>query len=277
MTSCPPSPGTPAACADIAATLHSNIEIAPGFRRMKLIYKTGGVLFAPGQFFQLQIQPGGLSPLLRRPFAPSEVTPEGLAFVYAVVGEGTRAMEDLPFGHTVRLLAPLGTGYVLPEPGTAAVLVGGGCGTPSLRHLADILRQRGTPVYSVIGARNACTLLEVGALRELSSDTLLVTDDGSEGLRGTSVDGFRAVLDRIDEPRVEVFACGPYAMLRALACATTGLGVRCQVSLEARMACGFGACMGCAVKVRADSPEGYAYKRVCHDGPVFDAEELVWD
>lgn len=264
-------------CYDIPATVQSNIEIAPGFHRMKLMHESPQLHFEPGQFFQLQIQVGALSPLLRRPFAPSEVTPESVTFVYAVVGDGTHAMAALPFGHAVRILAPLGHGYTPPPAGTAAVLVGGGCGTPNLRHLAVELRDRGTPVYSIIGARSACTLLEVRPLCDLSKETLVATDDGSEGICGTSIDAFRALLDRIREPRYEVFACGPYPMLRALYDATAPLGVRCQVSLEERMACGFGACMGCAVKVCADTPEGYIYKRVCHDGPVFDAEDLVWD
>jgi len=216
-------------------------------------------------------------PLLRRPFAPSEITRSGFAFVYAVVGQGTEAMTRLANGATAQVLGPLGNGYALPKQGGRAVLVGGGCGTPSLRRLGEVLAGRGIEVFSVVGARTACTLLEEKALKRVSAMLAVSTDDGSKGFHGNAVDATRVLLDEIGpRPRPVLYACGPHAMLKGLAALAAERKLRCQVSLEERMACGFGACMGCVVAVKAANEDGFVYQRVCHDGPVFDAAEIVW-
>jgi dihydroorotate dehydrogenase electron transfer subunit len=262
---------------DEAVTVKSNREVAPGFWKMTLVAPELAKRFKPGQFFQIRISPEGNSPLLRRPFAPSEITKDGFAFVYAVVGEGTDVMSKMKKGASAEVLGPLGNGYKLPRKGSRAILVGGGCGTPSLRFMGEVLESRGVEVYSVIGARSACTLLEKNALRKISSIIATATDDGSEGLRGNAVMAASVLLAEIpDGPAPHIFACGPHPMLKGLATLAAEKGLDCQVSLEERMACGFGACMGCAVALKADNEDGFVYKRVCHDGPVFDSRELVW-
>lgn len=262
---------------DRPATIHGNALMAPGFYRMELACPEVAALIRPGQFFQLRIDPTGGGLLLRRPFAPSEVTGNGFAFVYAVVGDGTEQMTRLPEGATVQILGPLGNGYELPPVGSRALLVGGGCGTPSLRFLADTLARQDVEIYTVIGARTECTLLEEPALKELSAMIAVATDDGTAGVHGHAVDAARILLNEIEpEPKPTVFACGPHPMLAGLATLCEKRGLACQVSLEERMACGFGACMGCAVAVRAENEDGLIYKRVCYDGPVFDSRELVW-
>lgn len=262
---------------DRPALVKANAQVAQGFYRMELACPEVAKLMQPGQFFQLRIDPRGGALLLRRPFAPSEVTPGGFAFVYAVVGEGTEEMTRIDAGAEVQILGPLGNGYALPEAGSRALLVGGGCGTPSLRFLANALTDRGVDVYTVIGARSACTLLEEPALRELSVMIAVATDDGTAGVHGHAVDAARILLNEIEpEPKPALFACGPHPMLNGLATLAEERDFSCQVSLEERMACGFGACMGCAVAVRAENEDGFVYKRVCYDGPVFDSRELVW-
>ncbi len=263
---------------DEPARIRANREVAPGFWRMSLAAPRVAARFKPGQFFQLRIDPAGNTPLLRRPFAPSEVDDRGFAFVYAVVGDGTRAMTSLKKGGRVQVLGPLGNGYRLPRRGARALLVGGGCGTPSLRFLAEVLSRRKVEIFTVIGARTACTLLERKALSRLSSMTAIATDDGSRGLHGHSVDATRLLLDEISaKPRPVIFACGPGPMLKGLAALAGERGLKCYVSLEERMACGFGACMGCVVPIRADNQDGYVYRRVCHDGPIFAAGDVVWE
>lgn len=262
---------------DERATITAHAEVAPGFRRMALAAPESARRFSPGQFFQLRVLDQGLRPLLRRPFAPSEIHADGFAFVYAVVGTGTETMARLPVGAAVQVLAPLGRGWALPRKGSRAVLVGGGCGTPSLRVLAETLALRGVAISTVIGARTACTLLERDALARLSELLAVSTDDGSAGFHGHAVGATEALLDEIGPtPRPHLFACGPTPMLRGLAALAHARGLPCQVSLEERMACGFGACMGCVVAIRADNPDGIVYRRVCVDGPVFDAEEVRW-
>jgi len=262
--------------ADLAAEVVAHRVVAPGFKRMELALPRA-VRFAPGQFFQLLVHPGREAPLLRRPFAPSEVAERSFAFVYAVVGRGTEALAALRAGASVRVLAPLGTGWTLPARGGRAVLVGGGCGTPSLRVLAEALLRRKVEVHGVIGARSACALLEERAFARLCRKLEVATDDGSKGLRGHAVAAATRLLDSLGPgaaPRL--YACGPHPMLRGLAGLAAERGLFCEVSLEERMACGFGACMGCAVRVRADNEDGFVYRRVCHDGPVFAAADLLW-
>ena len=263
---------------DLRASVRANREQAPGFWRMSLHAPALARRFRPGQFFQLRIHPDSGLPLLRRPFAPSEVTKTGFAFVYAVVGDGTEAMTRLTKGADVQVLGPLGTAWPLPRVGSRAVLVGGGCGTPSLRCLGEVLADRGVKVAVVLGAQTACTLLEKAAFKRIATTVAVSTDDGSEGFHGHAVDATRALLDELGpRPKPTLYGCGPQVMLAGLAALAAQRDLRCYVSLEERMACGFGACMGCAVPIQADTPEGYVYQRVCTEGPVFDAQEVVWD
>ena len=258
---------------DVAAEVAENVEIAPGFRRMRLRVPDIGAAFAPGQFFQLRIGSGGEF-FLRRPFAPCECDGAGLAFFYAVVGKGTAAMARLRSGARVGLLAPLGNSYRLPAPGSRALLLGGGCGAPSLAPLARALKEARVHVTAIVGARTEAVLLEREAFARVTDRLILTTDDGSNGCRGTALDAYH--VERESMGRVDgVFACGPTSMLRAVAGMAKAAGLPCQVSLEERMACGFGACMGCAVPVRGEG--GSVYRRVCHEGPVFDADALAWD
>jgi dihydroorotate dehydrogenase electron transfer subunit len=259
---------------DLTATVTANREVARGFWKMSLA--APGVKFKPGQFFQLRIHGDSTQPLLRRPFAPSEVSENGFSFIYAVVGAGTAAMTRLSKGAETGVLAPLGNGYNLPRKGRV-LLVGGGCGTPSLRFTGEVLAARGLEVYSIIGARTACTLLEVEALKKISTLCAVATDDGSAGLHGHAVQAAEVMLEEIGlKPKPVILACGPEPMLKGLAKLAAEKKLSCQVSLEERMACGFGACMGCAVAVKADNEDGFIYKRVCADGPVFEATALAW-
>ncbi|MCX7933937.1 MAG: dihydroorotate dehydrogenase electron transfer subunit [Planctomycetota bacterium] len=262
---------------DCAARVIANREIAPGFWRMALEAPLLGQRMRPGQFFQLRIHPESEYPFLRRPFSPSAISAQGIAFVYAVVGTGTRAMTALSRGSAVAVLGPLGNGYRLPPRRSRALLVGGGCGAPSLRPLAEILVRRGSEVFTIIGARTACALLEHYSLRRLSARLMLATDDGSAGYKGDAVAAARALLAEIGQrPKPAIYACGPYSMLKALATLAEEKGLRCQVSLEERMACGFGACLGCAVAVKSGGAGILVYRRVCCEGPVFAADEILW-
>ena len=134
---------------DCVARIVANGEIAPGFWRMVLQAPALGQRIRPGQFFQLRIRPESDHPFLRRPFSPSEISAQGVAFVYAVVGAGTRMMTMLNRGGVVSVLGPLGNGYRLAPRRRRALLIGGGCGAPSLRPLAEFLVRRGVEVFAV--------------------------------------------------------------------------------------------------------------------------------
>lgn len=267
--------GTAAGKRDVDATVAENVRAAPGFYRMRLKAPELAGLFKPGQFFQLRVGGWGDGLFLRRPFAPSDSSADGLTFFYAVVGAGTSRMTALRAGDKVKILAPLGTSYWLPSPGGVALLMGGGCGAPSLAPLARALREAGTKTVALLGARSSEVLLDQQTFHRVADRLIIATDDGSHGCQGTVVDAFtreRESIGKVDR----IYACGPVPMLRAAAKLAEELGVECQVSLEERMACGFGACMGCVVPVR-DGKGGTVFRRVCHDGPVFDAKDLAWE
>lgn len=260
---------------DLTAEIVENTLQAPGFHRMRLKVPELAETFAPGQFFQLLLRDGHF--FLRRPFAPSETTAEGFAFVYAVVGEGTRRLARLTPGATVGILAPLGNAYTLLPAGAGALLIGGGCGAPSLAPLARRLLGEGVRVTTLIGARTSTALLEQETFANTTDHLIIATDDGSQGCKGTVIDACRMDEIAAQSRPDRIYACGPVPMLRAAAALAEELGVDCEVSLEERMACGFGACMGCAVPVLSDSAAaGTVYRRVCHEGPVFNSRTLAW-
>ena len=260
---------------DVTASIRENCEVAPGYWRMRLEVPALAEAFLPGQFFQLRIRSDGSGPFLRRPFAPAEMFVDGLSFVYAVVGAGTRMMTGLMRGARVNVIAPLGKGYALADLGEEVVLMGGGCGGPSLGPLTWNLAQRGVGTTVILGARSSCGLLSREYLERQARSMVVATDDGSEGTQGTVVNALDELFangKRIDR----IYACGPMPMLREIARVAAARDIFCEVSLEERMACGFGACVGCVVETKTPSGET-AFRRVCHDGPVFDASTIKWD
>ena len=199
-------------------------------------------------------------PLLPRPMAVYRSEGERLEFRFKVVGRGTELLAGLPAGTPLGVLGPLGNGF--PEPQGRAVLVGGGTGIASLYELAAA---RASDVRVLLGGRTRDDILGLEDFRLLPIDLAVTTEDGSLGEQGRVTDLLKPA------PGEEVFACGPTGMMqRAHELARAG-SARCWVSLETHMACGFGVCLGCAVKTLA----GFRY--ACSHGPVFAADELVWD
>lgn len=259
---------------DFKSKVISNIKVADNFFRMELEAK--GVEFSAGEFFQVSVP----THTLRRPFAPSYSDSEKFAYTYQVVGEGTDKLSTLPVGTEVSVLAPLGNGFTKPTTNSTAILVGGGCGTPSLALLASQLQALRINTYSVIGARSSCTVLEEGSLNKFSKKVVVTTNDGSSGIKGHSVNGVESILAeaRAEGTEINIYACGPAPMLRGLSILAKTEGINAELSFEERMACGFGACMGCVIKIHSETAEtGFVFKRVCHDGPVFNSTEIYWD
>ncbi|GAB4271736.1 MULTISPECIES: dihydroorotate dehydrogenase electron transfer subunit [Deferrisoma] len=226
---------------------------------------------APGQFVMLQVGEG-IDPLLRRPFSIHRLDPHAggeFEVLFRVVGKGTRMLSRRHVGDRVDVLGPLGRGFSLDaeEP----VLVGGGVGVAPLLFLAEAFLARGVRPRLVLGARSDRDLLCHGDFECLAIPSEVVTEDGSLGEPGLVTKPLARVLDQAG-PGARVYACGPVPMLRAVAAQAASRGVACEVSLEAQMACGMGACLGCVV--RSASGE---YVRVCKEGPVFDAREIDWN
>lgn len=233
----------------------------------------------PGQFAMLSPGATGAAarfdPLLPRPMAVYRAVPEpggaAVEILYKVSGRGTRLLADARPGERVRVVGPLGVGFPLPAPGQRALLVGGGTGIASLHDLAAAARLRG-PVRVLLGARSAGDLMGRDDFAGLGVELRVATEDGSAGRRGLVTALLEEALAEPGAGDDLVYACGPTPMMRRAAEIAADRGRRCVVSLENRMACGFGVCLGCAVP-RA----GGGFALVCRDGPVLDADALAWE
>ncbi|MDR0917364.1 MAG: dihydroorotate dehydrogenase electron transfer subunit [Oscillospiraceae bacterium] len=226
----------------------------------------------PGQFVHIKCGGGDTTRVLRRPIsvadyfegdAANNVPPE-ITVVFEVRGDGTQWLAERREDNTLDVLGALGHGFEVPTDGQI-LLVGGGLGVAPLMYVANANPLR---CNAILGFRTAELILLSGEFDRLCRRVVIATDDGSYGERGTVAEPVRAALK--SEQYAAVFACGPRPMLRSVAAIAAELNVPCQVSLEERMACGVGACLGCAVETKN------GIRRVCRDGPVFDAQEVVW-
>jgi dihydroorotate dehydrogenase electron transfer subunit len=237
-----------------------------------------------GQFIMLKVSDNA-SPLLRRPFSVYKSYPANhpekrkrgwLLILYKIVGKGTQKMTEFKKGQKVNLIGPLGNGFSFPPLpfSTPIVLIGGGIGIVSLYSLAEVLGSN--PLYVLIGGKTKDDILcEEDFKKRDGLKMLIATEDGSLGYKGTVIDLFltqQKSFKRSSSPYI--YSCGPVGMFKELAKAVKSKGAVCQVSLEARMGCGFGACWGCVVKTNdLNTP----YQRVCKEGPVFNLQNIVWE
>jgi dihydroorotate dehydrogenase electron transfer subunit len=236
----------------------------------------------PGQF--AMIKPHGIAePLLRRAMAYyRSLTAEGapcVDFIYQILGRGTRALANLRPEDKVDFLGSLGNTYdVEAARGREALLVAGGVGSAALFMLAEELVRRDARVKLFIGGASRgdlCGLGDfIGLLRE--ENVICATVDGSLGEASFVTAPLERHLQRGSGARTIIYACGPDPMLHRVAQIAERFGAPSQLSLEAPMGCGYGVCVGCAVAVRDDCPEGFVYKKACVDGPIFWGEELYW-
>lgn len=257
-------------------------EAAPGVVRALLEGPEIAAESMPGQFVNVAVSRTS-DPLLRRPFSVHAVYPEeGLySLLYVLVGRGTALMRRIPAGETVSVVGPLGTSFDLGDsPEAEHVVVAGGCGAAPLHFLCDALCAKWDcdRVSVLAGAQTRDAVLCEAEFRAHGVDVGISTDDGSYGRKGLVTETLRDHLrSRRSDAPVRVYSCGPHAMLREVARISREAGVaKCQVSLENNMACGLGVCMGCVQKIRT-ADDAWRHERVCADGPVFDAEEVIWD
>ena len=222
----------------------------------------------PGQF--VGVYPVNKATLLPRPISVCEVDPErsAIRLVYRVVGSGTAEFSLYQPDDYIMILGPLGNGFPLDAAqGKNVVVMGGGIGVPPLLETAK--RVKGAKVSAVMGYRNSETFLSDEF--EKYADMYVATEDGSVGTKGN-------VIDAIKENNVPcdvIFACGPMPMLRAIKAYAAEIGAKAYLSLEERMACGVGACLGCICKTKEIDEHSHVHNaRICTDGPVFDADDL---
>jgi len=270
--------------------------------------------FKPGQFAELDLCDTALPPaemipedlsdaserkiLLRRPFSFADVTVEGsktfVEVLYRVVGPATLRMTTLAAGNSISIIGPLGNGFWVPKGKKIAVLVAGGMGAPPIEHLAKILTADypSIEVIALAGAKTANELPFEGRLDEISRQlgfslpgfarygikSVVATDDGSAGYHGPVTDCLSEWLSQpgLVSESVIIYSCGPEAMQAKVAEIAKKKKIDCQVSMERRMACGFGVCQSCAVECRISGLNETIYKLCCQDGPVFDSREVVF-
>lgn len=254
----------------------SNINIAPGYFKMSLECDPAFSSATPGQFITLHSRKQ-LNPLLRRPFSihrlrKTDQGTQGIEILYKVVGKYTEGLACMKPGETVSLLGPLGNGFRIKDGMNRIYLAAGGIGVAPIVFLADFLIRKQIKMSSLkmfLGGRSQHDLLCQNDFRDMGIKTDLATDDGSIGKKGMVT---RLLEDAVSEDLPDLIcACGPMPMLKAVADITEKHGIDCQISIETIMACGMGACLGCAVQMK-QNPD--TYDHVCIDGPVFDVNRL---
>lgn len=231
----------------------SNRSIADRVYEMRLAGDTTGI--RPGQFVEIQLP----RLYLRRPISVANAEQRLLTIIYKVVGEGTKQMAEMEAGTMLDLLTCLGNGYDITKAGERPLLVGGGVGVPPLYYLAWTLCAKGKAVRVILGFNTVTEVFYEDKFRALGCEVVVTTADGSYGQQGF-------VTAALDGTESYYYACGPLPMLRALMAAA---GTNGEISMEERMGCGYGVCMGCTIQTREGN------KRVCKDGPVFAAETII--
>lgn len=234
----------------------SNKRLTANVLRMELSGDVSAIT-APGQFVEIKID----DCFLRRPISVCDVKDGRLTIIYKTVGKGTDKMSELSSGKTLDILTGLGNGYDLAPSGERPLLVGGGVGVPPLYYLAEKLIEKGVKPVVVIGFNTREEVFLREEFASLGLEVYVATADGSEGVKGFVTD----VIKDLDY--THFYACGPMPMFKAMEKTVKTDG---QYSFEARMGCGFGACMGCSIMTKNGS------KRVCKEGPVFKREEVIW-
>jgi dihydroorotate dehydrogenase electron transfer subunit len=267
----------------VRATVAFNRPISTAYLHLGLAAPAFPATFRAGEFVMVR-PPWGGDPFLPRAFSIYRIARQGdspavVEILYKVLGKGTQHLARMEPSQEVEVLGPLGNAFTLPDDGARPVLVAGGIGVPPIAALATQIAQFRIPhsafrnVEVFLGGKTSEDILCVKDFEEAGAGVHIATEDGSLGTRGLITDLLRPFLITHHGSRFTIYSCGPPGMLAAVARLAEECAIPCQVSVEANMACGFGACMGCAIEVKADVK---AYKLVCKDGPVFEAREIVW-
>ena len=206
-------------------------------------------------------------PLLRRAFAIADITDEEVWFYYDVYGKGTKLLTERKKGEKISVLAPLGNQF-FPEDYDHYIIVGGGIGFAGLSLFMKHLREKGKSFVALYGVRRKEQLSMLDWIKENNFDVIVYTEDGSYGKKGLITQDLKELAT--EKPNTALAVCGPHGMMKAVVDIAKEINVPCYVSLESRMACGFGICIGCVVK----DLEKDKYVRVCYEGPVFDSFKI---
>jgi len=255
-------------------------EVAPNIFLIRLLAPLIAQEAIPGQFIHIKCSQD-YYPLLRRPLSIHRINKvKGEIFIlFKVVGEGTKLLAERVSGGDLDILGPLGNGFSIYPQSKKVMIVGGGIGVAPLLALAEESINQGKEVRVLIGASQKELVFGENSFTDLGAKVDIATENGSYKYKGLVTDLLTEAIS-IWLPD-QIFACGPKTILRKIADITSNTNINGQVSIEERMGCGIGACLGCVCKIKIkeknNNKEEYYYKRVCVDGPVFDASEVIWD
>ncbi|MCU0666317.1 MAG: dihydroorotate dehydrogenase electron transfer subunit [Candidatus Omnitrophica bacterium] len=269
-----------------------NKKIGGRYFRIKFYSKHISSCAYPGQFVEIKVSSAS-GPLLRRPLGVHSVGKNSFSVLGEIVGKGTKILSTVRPAEEIDVIGPLGSGFTFSSA-QCAVLVAGGMGVAPLLFLAETIRELKAKsakrkIVVLIGAKSKESILCAREFKKLKADVRIATDDGSLGHKGKITDLLQSQLSALSLQPSTVYACGPDPMLREVARVAETYNIPAQVSLEQHMACGIGACLGCVIKVKSQKPtcargmpnskvkSDFEYKRVCKEGPVFDARQIVWE
>jgi len=260
-----------------------NNRVSPELYHMGLLCPDIAAGIQPGQFLMVRLQES-FDPLLRRPFAVHRMyqnnPPVSFEMLFKVVGRGTRLLAGMRPGYSLNLLGPLGRGFRLPNQNGFILMVAGGIGIAPLPYLAETLMGSGFKGRRVLwfGGKGSADLVCVEHFEDMGFEVELVTEDGSTGRPGLVTDHLEHWLTQQPEMPKVIYSCGPYAMQRLVAEMSIRLNIPSQLSMEALMGCGVGACLSCSLRCRPpEDGQDPHYANVCQDGPVFGGDEIVWE
>jgi len=259
----------------------SKEKVAPNIYLMSLKAPEIAQDALPGQFIHIKCSKDNY-PLLRRPLSIHRIDKEkGEIFIlFQIIGEGTKLLANKTIEHDLDIMGPIGNGFNIYPESRKIMIVGGGIGVAPLLALCEESIRQGKEVGVLIGALKKELVIGEESFKILGAKVEVATDDGSYQYKGLVTDLLEKII-REGWLADQIFACGPKPMLKRISEIALQTNINYQVSLEERMACGIGACLGCVCKIKTKDKREYKvkyeYKRVCVDGPVFTGSEVIWD
>jgi len=250
-------------------------EVAENIFLIKLTSEYVSSLCSPGQFINIRLKHTEF-PFLRRPFSiyNAHKADKYVEILIKIVGKGTEALCHSKKGEKADVLGPLGNTFNFSNY-NHIILVAGGIGIPPLYFIYNKIKDQNLKFTFLYGARSKSDLIENKFLGIPEKNLIISTDDGSHGIKGTIIDVLEKELQsrKLLKP-VKILGCGPDKMLEKLDYLAQKHSIDTELSVESIMGCGFGVCQGCAIKVK--NSDGFSYKLVCKDGPVFNSNTIIW-
>ena len=258
---------------NIKAKLLKKEELKPGIFKFSVLADEIVNTARPGNFIEIRVN-DDIEPFLRRPISIYNMDKENgiLEFIFQVKGKGTTILSKRDEGELIDIVGPLGYGTFKYSNYENLAIIGGGIGVFPLYELAKNAKNENKNVNIYLGFRNKELVVLENEFKQVSNQLTITTDDGSYGQNGFAIDFLKRDIEdgKIDS----IYACGPLPMLRAVRELAVEKNIPCQISLEERMACGLGVCLGCAVKTAKSPKEAPEYWHVCKAGPVFQAKDV---